>query len=728
MLIPLDYYRILGLPIQATAEQLQQAHRDRALQLPRREYSEVAITSRKSLLDEAYAVLSNPEQRQSYDANFLAKTLLQTKGEGDDPENGQHKASEPTKEEALTLSESDINTTGIEITEGQFIGGLLILQELGEYELLLRQSFPYLAKNGAAIKEGPFGDPQLVLPDIVLTVALACLELGREQWQQGQYENAAESLETGQDLLLRHNLFVSLRGEIQSDLYKLRPYRILELVALPEDQVHQRRKGLQLLNNMLQERGGIDGQGEDRSGLNMEDFLRFIQQLRTHLTTSEQQTLFESESRRPSAVATYLTVYTLIATGFSQRQPTLIRRAKLMLLQLGRRQDVNLEKSICALLLGQTEEASRALELSQEQDPLVFIKENSQDSPDLLPGLCFYTESWLSEEVFPHFRDLVNHSPSLKEYFADEQVQVYLEASPSDNEPSNEWVMTRSRGPAVAGMEQQVSPLGTTVPGTTALLTSSVSEGELPSNGTTATVSNIGIAEKQLNHTKELESTDKNNPYAHSRKRKGGRSRSSNHAENTGELMPKIHLALIALGILLGLWILWWLLSGIGKLIFDRGPKLQGEHALIFLDQPPVEIPAPAPTPVTAPQVLDNNNAQKILESWLIAKASALGQGYDLSQLQVILVDPALSRWRQTAETLKKEGGYRTYQHKVTVGQVQPKGTSKDQAIVEAEVQETTSFFDRGKLLETKEDQLKIRYDLIQKNGQWRLRDWEVVR
>ncbi|MEL6762276.1 MAG: J domain-containing protein, partial [Cyanobacteria bacterium J06607_6] len=48
MRIPLDHYRILGLPIQATTEQLKQAHRDRTLQLPRREYSEIAIESRKA--------------------------------------------------------------------------------------------------------------------------------------------------------------------------------------------------------------------------------------------------------------------------------------------------------------------------------------------------------------------------------------------------------------------------------------------------------------------------------------------------------------------------------------------------------------------------------------------------------------------------------------------------------------------------------------------------------
>lgn len=59
MRIPLDYYRILGLPTQASAEQLQQAYRDRIMQLPRREYSSMAIASRKQLIDQAYAVLAN---------------------------------------------------------------------------------------------------------------------------------------------------------------------------------------------------------------------------------------------------------------------------------------------------------------------------------------------------------------------------------------------------------------------------------------------------------------------------------------------------------------------------------------------------------------------------------------------------------------------------------------------------------------------------------------------
>jgi DnaJ-class molecular chaperone len=78
--IPLDYYRILGVPIQATDSQLSQAYHDRALQLPRREYSDAAIEARKQLLDEAYSVLSDPEQRAEYDAGFLAATQAAAKG------------------------------------------------------------------------------------------------------------------------------------------------------------------------------------------------------------------------------------------------------------------------------------------------------------------------------------------------------------------------------------------------------------------------------------------------------------------------------------------------------------------------------------------------------------------------------------------------------------------------------------------------------------------------
>jgi len=406
--IPLDYYRILGLPIQATAEQLKQSHRDRTLQVPRREYSELAIEARCELLDKAYEVLSDSFRRSEYDQAFLAASKNVTSDDSSDAE-----GSVPT----------------IEIENHQLVGALLILLELGEYELVLRLGRPYLKRDvntpeGAQLKQQPD------LPDIILTLAVACLELGREEWQQNHYEHAAESLEIGRELLLKEELFPVLRAEIQSDLYKLRPYRCLELIARPLDQKPARQEGIHLLRGMLQDRGGIDGAENDLSGLSVDDFLRFVQQLRGYLTAAEQQDVFEAEAQRPSAVGTYLAVYALLARGFAQHEPALIRRAKQMLLRLSGRQDVHLEQAVCAVLLGQTEEASRALELSQEFEPLNFIRQHSQGSPDLLPGLCLYAENWLQQEVFPFFRDLDQEPATLKDYFADSAVQNYLENLP----------------------------------------------------------------------------------------------------------------------------------------------------------------------------------------------------------------------------------------------------------------------------------------------------------
>lgn len=432
MQIPLDYYRILGLPIQATAGQLQQAHRDRGLQLPRREFSTSAIEARKQLIDEAYAVLSDGDHRRDYDSKFLASAYTVDMAPEPIPEgriSGLGLTADAGEEALRSLATepggSEAQSSKIEIESDQLVGALLLLLEMGEYEQVLQLGQPLISN--------PYGSEATADPgkeDVVLTLALACLELGREQWQQRHYEIAAESLQTGHELLAQGNHFSAIRAEIQTELYKLRPYRVLELLARPLDQTRERRQGIKLLKAMLEDRGGIEGTEDDLSGLAIDDFLRFIQQLRDYLTASEQQELFEHEARRPSPVATYLTVYALLARGFARHQPALVRRAKQLLLRLGAQQDVHLEQAVCSLLLGQTEEANRALELSQEYEPLAYIREHSRQSPDLLPGLCLYAERWLKDELFPHFRDFKDQEATLKDYFADAQVQAYLETMP----------------------------------------------------------------------------------------------------------------------------------------------------------------------------------------------------------------------------------------------------------------------------------------------------------
>jgi len=716
--IPLDYYRILGLPIQATAEQLQQAYRDRSLQLPpRREFSEAAVAARRELIDEAYAVLSDPVQRQEYDAGFLAKSyeLLEAGRSAEAIEendigsslNGSYRSGEPD----LGI---DLYTPCIEINEAHFVGVLLILLELGEYELILKLGRPYIIGGNRSLKQGQFGDPDIVSSDILLTVALACLELGREQWNQGQYENAAESLETGRELLLREGVFASIRGEMQAELYKLRPYRILELLALPETHVNDRRQGLTLLQEMLQDRGGIDGDGEDQSGLNTDDFLRFMQQLRSYLTSAEQQALFEVEARRPSPVASYLAVYALVARGFAEGQPALIRRAKNMLMRIGLRQDVHLEQAVCALLLGQTEEASRALELSQEYESLAFIRDHSQGSPDLLPGLCLYSERWLQNEVFPHFRDLARKQASLKEYFADEDVQAYLEELPNEPEVSANWASSstayrESSSPGVAAAPQWNRP-DRSAP--TSVADRQSSDPELAAaerftarpeprserreglNGARASGTGRSTRAADANSLPLNDYPDEGSPSQRSRSNPADGqmvvhpASSRRSAVRKGLRLDRL-LFLAAIG-LLGLVFLAFLISRLFAGQNNSAPAtpelpappsaVQPNTSLAASPQPSVQ-PSPA-----AAEPMNETTAATVIQSWLTAKTAAMGNQYQTSALSEILADPMLAEWRTRSERAKTENWYWQYEHpNVEIVSVTPETGTADSSAAASE-------------------------------------------
>ena len=756
--IPLDYYRILGLPIQATAEHLQQAHRDRTLQLPRREFSEAAIAARRELIDEAFAVLSDPTQRQTYDANFLARSYDLPDDEAKlDLENGIAYGS-PTP-----LNPADSYTSSIEIQEHQWVGALLILLEMGEYELAIKLGRPYLGSNS-----NEAGSPEIIAADITLTVALACLELGREQWQQGRYENAAEALATGKDVLLQAGLFANIRGEMYSDLAKLRPYRILELVALPEDHKAERESGLVLLSDMLDEREGMDGTGDDQSGLSMDDFLRFIQQLRSYLTSAEQHALFEKESRRPSAVATYLAVYALLARGFAQRQPGLVRRAKQMLTRLGSRQDVHLEQAVCALLLGQTEEASLALDLSQEIESIAFIREHSQGAPDLLPGLCLYSERWLQNEVFPHFLDLAHKQASLKEYFADEDVQAYLEELPGEPQPAMApaptftAVAARTAGTARAGTAPSSSAAhsGTAYRPFPRSEVTAMPEPRLkateqgreytghPLNGAhTALVeppeltdsSGLAIASSASNGEPlpRLENKD-SLPLSNGRSDDDGTARRTPplnpvdraRRSNAPRLDRLLFLAALSMvGVLLVAFLINWLLNGRSTQPAAAAPSSPAPSMIPTLKelQPVLTNKVPQPVASTA-GALTTDSALVVVKNWLAVKTVAMGETHAVDQLPKALVGSALSQWQAWADSEKVGNSYLKYEHSnVVVDSVEISPGNPDQAIVEAKVIEKKEVYADGKLVPTASDptSVQIRYILVRENGQWLIQEIE---
>ncbi|MDX2272072.1 MAG: DnaJ domain-containing protein [Cyanobacteriota bacterium] len=384
--VALDYYRILMLPIQADDRQIEQAYRERIRPpqetAPDRSlwpgFSPQALQGREQLLQEAASVLLDPQQRQNYDAHMMAAN------------------------------------PSLDIPDPLLPAALLILCETGDFQAALQVSEALLAH------------PSLFHADALLTMGIARLELGREAWQQGSFEQAAQSLEFALHQLEHQKAFPDLQAELKESLGHLRPYRILHLLGLDESD-SQRAEGLSLLQGMLQERRGIEGLGQDGSTFSTEDFLRFVQRLRRQMTLAEQQELFEREADRPSMVATYLAVQVLLARGYVENRPALVRRGRGYLARLAQRQDVHLEQAICSLLLGQTEKALHHLQQAREPEPLRFIQEQSAGSPDWLPGLCQFTERWFEQEIFPEFRGLEVGSVDLRTYFDNPQVQAYLD-------------------------------------------------------------------------------------------------------------------------------------------------------------------------------------------------------------------------------------------------------------------------------------------------------------
>jgi hypothetical protein len=705
-------------------------------------------------------VLLDAKKRKSYDVLYLSHIYTDNTTADQAP-----LSISPTESNSQRL---DPSTLSIEISPDRFIGSLLILQELGEYELVLKLGRPHLVnkpgkislKTGNRLTQAEIPE-NLDLPDIILTVSLACLELGREEWQQGNYENAAISLETGEELLAREGLFPTVRAEMTADLYKLRPYRILELLALPKEQVAKRQQGLELLQSILEDRGGIDGSGNDQSGLNIDDFLRFIQQIRHFLTVSEQHKLFELESKRPSAVATYLAVYSLIARGFAQRQPALIRQAKQMLMQLAKRQDVHLEQSLCALLMGQTEEATRVLELSQEYEALAFIREKSQDSPDLLPGLCLYTEKWLQQEVFPHFRDLGKQKAALKDYFADRQVQAYLESLPTDVQTTERPVIhpqsfpqpdtnhfrhhARETGETHQYHQQPSNPeLPEThhrpQPEPSRISMSrwnhTATNGSVANQGSQIPVTPIGATSSSKSHPGNHTSKPATN-HQHPRRRR--RKPSANNIPQRflqsqtnflSSLDPKTRLVWMVSFSLGGVVVFSLLVSTTVELvknIFFSHPSLQGEQLAIELNQPPITIPDPNGQSQPRDEELTNKTAKEVIETWLSAKASALGENHDINGLNKILTGPVLSQWRSLAQQEQEDKRYRQYKHDVKVESVSKKRTDRNYVSVDATVQEVTQFYENSRQKKSSHENLRVRYELVHKEGKWLIQRMSVI-
>ncbi|MFP4134518.1 MAG: IMS domain-containing protein [Halothece sp.] len=683
MRIPLDYYRIIGGHLQATAEQIEQAYQDRLRQTPHSEYSQETLAARKELLDLAYEVLSDPEQRSEYDANYLLKAYnITTEEEGVALPHIQRE-----EEEAVAIAPQ---TPILEIeTPEQLLGALLILYEVGEYERVRDLARWVLAHPERATSSQDHPLSQSMQADLVLTLVLAHWELGRELWRQEQYEAAGEAVVTGYELLEDWNLFPRLRQEMASELEKLSPYRIFELLSQRDEDEEKVRLALQLLETMLEKRGGIDGEIPDRSGLNVEEFLHFVQQIRSYLTAAEQEELFTKEAQRPSGVGMYLAACAATARGFAYLEPNYIFKAKRFFRKLERdhqqensQTDVKLEQSVCALLLGETETAISQIEKSRDQSSIAQIQSyasEAEETPDLLLGLCRYAEEWLESVLFPKFLDLRDKSASLKDYFASSSVQETLESYQSPPSSENEET------------ETQVSAL----------------------------------PESSSGGSESSHSSERTKPsLRRQRKRRPTRQlRPSTRASRMVALllMGGVGLSAIALilfGLYRGATALW-------ASLFQEGERFE---IAIELNNPLLEIPSPDSNNESS-VILDEAIAEEIVRDWLSHKAQAFGPQYEEEAFEDILTDSLLSQWQDRSQSLENNNFYQQFRHSVQIESLAFSPDNPNEGQITAEVREVSNFYRDGELSEedSYDSTLRVRYDVVRDDETWLIDRIEVI-
>jgi hypothetical protein len=385
--LPIDHFRLLGVSQTTDAQTVLHTLRQRLDRAPQEGFTNETLQIRDALLSSSADLLSDPERRSRYEAELTALG-------GSDP--------------GLQA--------GLELPSSQEVAGLLLLLEAGSplevFELANRALQPPQAPALGSGREA----------DLCLLAGLACRAGAEELRQQRHFERAAQLLSQGQQLLQRMAQQPQQRQQIGEMLQSLRPFRVLDLISRDLSATEARREGLHLLEELVEERGGLEGDGDPR--FSAEEFQAFFRQIRAYLTVQEQIDLFDrwaAQAGPGASTADFLATTALTASGFAQRKPERIAAARDRLLASGQ-DDVGPLLACLHLLLGQVDAAEAAFRQGASAELQEWAH---QAGPEPLAQLCAYCRDWLARDVLPGYRDL-DADPDLEAYFADRDVQTYL--------------------------------------------------------------------------------------------------------------------------------------------------------------------------------------------------------------------------------------------------------------------------------------------------------------
>lgn len=371
--LPIDHFRLLGVHAATDAQAVLNALQHRLEKPPRDGFTEETLRARGELLRTSADLLTDQVRRREYENTITA-----------------------------LAGAPDPLMPALEVPHALETGGLLLLLEAGQgtdsFELACRALQPPQAPALGSGREA----------DLALLAGLSCRAAAVELQQSRRFEQAAQTLDRGLQLLQRMGQRPDLRQQIDRDIQQLAPFRVLDLLSRDLAATAERQQGMALLEALVSRRGGLEGEGDP--GFSPEQFRLFFRQIRGFLTVQEQIDLFERWSDMGSDAADRLAIHALTASGFVQRKPERIAEARRRL-ESGRHRAIDTPLAHLHLLLGEVDRARSA---------------PADGAGDALSDLCDRCRDWLRLEVLPGYRDL-DVDADLEAYFSDRDVQFWVE-------------------------------------------------------------------------------------------------------------------------------------------------------------------------------------------------------------------------------------------------------------------------------------------------------------
>jgi len=406
--LPIDHFRLLGVSPTAEPEAVLRTLQLRLDRCPDQGFTHESLNQRAELLRLSADLLTDPERRGQYEAMLL--------------ELGQDHPGD---------------TAGLELSSNLEVAGLMLLWEAHaphEAFQLARQALQ--PPQAPALGSGRESD-------LALLAALAVRDAADQDQEQRRYESAANLLQEGMQLLQRMGKLPEQRQVLETDLSRLRPFRILDLLSRDLAEQSARHEGLTMLESFISDRGGLEGRALEGletadlpAGMDQGAFELFFQQIRRFLTVQEQVDLYGRLQDAGSADASFLVVMALAAAGFSQRKPERVQDARTRL------EELNLDGldtqpllGCLDLLLGDVDRAERHFASSPDPALKTWLTAHPGDA---LAALCDYCRTWLGRDVLPGYRDVDAEAIDLEAWFADRDVQAYVERLERQAQP-RDW-------------------------------------------------------------------------------------------------------------------------------------------------------------------------------------------------------------------------------------------------------------------------------------------------